>query len=198
MSNRGRRDRRARSAARIPGQRVPGHGGIRVRDMASGLDTIRSMMEENGIFGSNPRNYVILSHFGYIQDGDTRFDVKVSTPRPVPAGHVLWVTETSDSPALMRVRVVRDYHPHEDSLWVEKPDGSVQFKVPLDDAHPTPIPLRPTLVHKKTLARYLGRDQAREMFWRNGRRVHDPARYKAPMKVEVSMDQPPAEEGKPN
>ena len=123
-------------------------------------EIIVKAMNDHGVLG-DPADFVVLMRWNCIIDTVKTWKVETQMPTRIPPGDVVWVLERSDRPDLIAVTVVDD---RGETLWVERADGKVRFLIPRSEARATAIPYRPTLVHKRDLATYIGEANAR-MFW---------------------------------
>ena len=130
---------------------------------------IRDLMKQQGVSG-NPSKHLVLWGWDKIIARWSVYQIEAELPRPVPIGATIWIMEDPNSPELTPVKVMEDY---KHSLWVTPYDRDVEFRVAVEDAKPTSIPLRPKVIHRRDLEQYVGQEVAN--IWHNRRR-----RYKSP------------------
>lgn len=121
------------------------------------LDWIDGCLKKQSISG-NPRHYIVLFGWNQIRDRDRDYQIEIP-PLPVElaVGATFWVIERSDSADLVAATVVKD---EGDRVLVKHTTHPVQFYVPREELHQTPIPLRPLAIKRTDLNLYLGDELA--------------------------------------
>ena len=125
----------------------------------SGDDLVRFCMKRQGLKG-NPKDYVVMHGFRWIQDGARTLEVNATLPAVLEVGNHVWTFNKKGD--LRAVQVVRDEGAE---LWVS--NGLSEFKIERAEALPTALPRKPTAVHKSQIRLILGDGWGRQ-FWRPG------------------------------